>query len=108
MFNLLKVMEICLYENEGNVVLIYEGLLEQICVKISYYIILMVEGSNICDIGYCDWVFVLLFLFFISDCLEKGCDIIDGGVCYNFFGVQGIGIVNLSDFFYVLKGMVFD
>lgn len=28
MFNLLKVMEICLYENEGNVVLIYEGLLE--------------------------------------------------------------------------------
>lgn len=47
----------------------------------------MVEGSNICDIGYCDWVFVLLFLFFISDCLEKGCDIIDGGVCYNFFGV---------------------
>lgn len=28
MFNLLKVMEICLYENEGNVALIYEGLLE--------------------------------------------------------------------------------
>ena len=30
MFNLLKVMEICLYENEGNAELTYEGLLEQI------------------------------------------------------------------------------
>lgn len=47
----------------------------------------MVEGSNICDIGYRDWVFVSLFLSFISDCLEKGRDIIDGGARYNFFGV---------------------
>ena len=30
MFNLLKVMEICLHENEGNAALTYEGLLEQI------------------------------------------------------------------------------
>ncbi len=30
MFNLLKVMEICLHENEANAALTYEGLLEQI------------------------------------------------------------------------------
>ncbi len=52
MFNLLKVMEICLHENEGNAALTYEGLLEQIRAKISHYITLMVEGSNICDIGH--------------------------------------------------------
>lgn len=51
MFNLLKVMEICLHENEGNAALTYEGLLEQIRAKISHYITLMVEGSNICDIS---------------------------------------------------------
>ncbi|MFP1455362.1 hypothetical protein ACLB1O_22695 [Escherichia coli] len=33
MFNLLKVMEICLHENEGNAALTYEGLLEQIRAK---------------------------------------------------------------------------
>lgn len=71
MFNLLKVMEICLYENEGNAELTYEGLLEQIRAKISHYITLMVEGSNICDIGHRDWAPVPLLSSFISDCLEK-------------------------------------
>ncbi len=45
---------------------------------------------------------------FISDCLEKGRDITDGGARYNFSGVQGIGIANLSDSLHALKGMVFD
>lgn len=79
MFNLLKVMEICLHENEGNAALTYEGLLEQIRAKISHYITLMVEGSNICDIGHRDWAPVPLLSSFISDCLEKGRDITDGG-----------------------------
>ena len=108
MFNLLKVMEICLHENEGNATLTYEGLLEQIRAKISHYITLMVEGSNICDIGHRDWAPVPLLSSFISDCLEKGRDITDGGARYNFSGVQGIGIANLSDSLHALKGMVFD
>lgn len=108
MFNLLKVMEICLHENEGNAALTYEGLLEQIRAKISHYITLMVEGSNICDIGHRDWAPVPLLSSFISDCLEKGRDITDGGARYNFSGVQGIGIANLSDSLHALKGMVFD
>lgn len=108
MFNLLKVMEICLHENEGNAALTYEGLLEQIRAKISHYITLMVEGSNICDIGHRDWAPVPLLSSFISDCLEKGRDITDGGARYNFSGVQGIGIANLSDSLHALKGMIFD
>ncbi len=38
----------------------------------------------------------------------KGRDITDGGARYNFSGVQGIGIANLSDSLHALKGMVFD
>lgn len=69
MFNLLKVMEICLHENEGNAALTYEGLLEQIRAKISHYITLMVEGSNICDIGHRDWAPVpLLSSFSVTQC----------------------------------------
>ena len=88
MFNLLKVMEIAMLEN--------------------HYIALMVEGSNICDIGHRDWAPVPLLSSFISDCLESGKDITDGGARYNFSGVQGIGIANLSDSLHALKGLVFE
>ena len=79
MFNLLKVMEIAMLENEGNSTLSYEGLLDHIRAKINHYIALMVEGSNICDIGHRDWAPVPLLSSFISDCLESGKDITDGG-----------------------------
>lgn len=108
MFNLLKVMEIAMQENEGNAALSYEGLLEHIRAKINHYIALMVEGSNICDIGHRDWAPVPLLSSFISDCLETGKDITDGGARYNFSGVQGIGIANLSDSLHALKGLVFE
>ncbi|AMJ68374.1 glycyl radical enzyme [Enterobacter cloacae] len=108
MFNLLKVMEIAMQENEGNAALSYEGLLEHIRAKINHYIALMVEGSNICDIGHRDWAPVPLLSSFISDCLESGKDITDGGARYNFSGVQGIGIANLSDSLHALKGLVFE
>lgn len=101
-------MEISLYENEGNDTLTYEALLAHIRAKISHYITLMVEGSNICDIGHRDWAPVPLLSSFISDCLEKGRDITDGGARYNFSGVQGIGIANLSDSLHALNGLVFD
>ncbi len=108
MFNLLKVMEITLYENEGNPGVTYASLLNQIREKIRHYIALMVEGSNICDIGHRDWAPVPLLSSFVADCLHVGKDITEGGARYNFSGVQGIGIANLSDSLYALKGMVFD
>ncbi|MFN1131123.1 formate C-acetyltransferase [Lelliottia nimipressuralis] len=108
MFNLLKVMEIAMQENEGNTTLSYDELLEHIRTKINHYIALMVEGSNICDIGHRDWAPVPLLSSFISDCLDNGRDITEGGARYNFSGVQGIGIANLSDSLHALKGLVFE
>lgn len=108
MFNLLKVMEIVMLEHEGNAHLTYDGLLASIRDKIRHYIKLMVEGSNICDIGHRDWAPVPLLSSFVEDCIANGKDITDGGARYNFSGVQGIGIANLSDSLHALKGMVFD
>ena len=108
MFNLLKVMELTLLDNEGNTSLTYPQLLEQIREKIRHYVRLMAEGSNICDIGHRDWAPVPLLSSFIDDCLQNGKDITEGGARYNFSGVQGIGIANLSDSLYALKGLVFD
>ncbi len=108
MFNLLKVMEIVMLENESNPDITWDGLINQIRDKIRYYIKLMVEGSNICDIGHRDWAPVPLLSSFIEDCVQNGKDITEGGARYNFSGVQGIGIANLSDSLHALKGMVFE
>ncbi|HHS9671863.1 TPA: formate C-acetyltransferase [Klebsiella michiganensis] len=108
MFNLLKVMEIVMLENESNPDITWDGLINQIRDKIRYYIKLMVEGSNICDIGHRDWAPVPLLSSFIEDCVQHGLDITEGGARYNFSGVQGIGIANLSDSLHALKGMVFE
>ncbi|HBM3187533.1 TPA: formate C-acetyltransferase [Klebsiella oxytoca] len=108
MFNLLKVMEIVMLENESNPDITWDGLINQIRDKIRYYIKLMVEGSNICDIGHRDWAPVPLLSSFIEDCAQHGQDITAGGARYNFSGVQGIGIANLSDSLHALKGMVFE
>ncbi|WP_413536006.1 formate C-acetyltransferase [Rahnella inusitata] len=108
MFNLLKVMELTLHENEGNAAITYPDLVEKIRQKISHYVKLMAQGSNICDIGHRDWAPVPLLSSFIEGCLESGKDITAGGARYNFSGVQGIGIANLSDSLHALKGMVFD
>lgn len=108
MFNLLKVMELTLHENEGNSAITYAELVEQIRQKISHYVKLMAQGSNICDIGHRDWAPVPLLSSFIEGCLKSGKDITAGGARYNFSGVQGIGIANLSDSLHALKGLVFD
>ena len=108
MFNLLKVMEIVMLENESNPDITWDGLINQIRDKIRYYIKLMVEGSNISDIGHRDWAPVPLLSSFIEDCVQHGQDITAGGARYNFSGVQGIGIANLSDSLHALKGMVFE
>lgn len=79
MFNLLKVMEIVMLENESNPDITWDGLIDQIRDKIRYYIKLMVEGSNICDIGHLDWAPVPLLSSFIEDCVQHGQDITEGG-----------------------------
>lgn len=108
MFNLLKVMEITLYENEHNPNISYSRLVAQIEANIKHYVKLMVEGSNICDIGHRNWAPVPLLSSFILDCIENGKDITEGGARYNFSGVQGIGIANLSDSLHALNQMVFE
>ncbi len=108
MFNLLKVMELTMQRHADNPDVTFEQLLEAIRDDIRHYVKLMVQGSNVCDIGHRDWAPVPLLSSFISDCIESGKDITYGGARYNFSGVQGIGIANLSDSLHALKRYVFE
>jgi formate C-acetyltransferase len=101
-------MELVLKRNQFNENVSYESIVDQIRNDMRHYIKLMVEGSNICDIGHRDWAPVPLLSSFIRDCVESGKDVTYGGGRYNFSGVQGIGIANLSDSLHALKRFVFE
>lgn len=45
---------------------------------------------------------------FISDCIEKGVDFVEGGARYNFTGPHGVGVGSVADSMAALKKFVFD
>ena len=107
MFNLLKVLEITLKSFRGDPDVSYERVCERIDDNVRRYVKLMVEGANVCDIGHRDWAPVPLLSALMTDCLENGRDVTEGGARYNLSGVQGIGTANLADSLVALKQIVF-
>lgn len=108
LFNLLKIMEITLHENQNKKDITFNEIIDAIKEKIDEYVKLMVDGCNIVDISHKEFAPVPLLSCFIDNCMETGKDITYGGAKYNFSGVQGIGIANLSDSLYALKKIVFE
>ncbi|MDA8226433.1 MAG: formate C-acetyltransferase, partial [Desulfitobacterium hafniense] len=107
LFNLLKVMEVTLKEKNGNFSDLAE-IIKMIKENIKKYVVFMVEGSNIVEIGHRDFAPTPLLSCFIDSCLEKGMDVSAGGAKYNFSGVQGIGSANLSDSLYAIQKLCFE
>lgn len=108
LFNLLKVMETTLEENKDVESITFDEIVHKIKINLKDYVKYMVEGSNIVDIGHKEFAPVPLLSTLIDNCLQNGKDITYGGAKYNFSGVQGIGIANLSDSLYALKKIVFE
>lgn len=107
LFNLLKIMEITLKESKGQIAT-FDELIGNIKKNISKYVKDMVEGSNIVDESHKEFAPTPLLSSFIEGCIESGKDVTSGGAKYNFSGVQGIGIANLSDSLYTIKKVVYD
>lgn len=108
LFNLLRIMELSMYELKDKIDVTYEELFETIKAKIAYYVELVAKGSDIVDLGHRHYAPTPFLSVLIQDCMEKGKDVTEGGARYNFSGVQGIGEANLSDSLYVIKKMVFE
>lgn len=108
LFNLLKVMEISLKENRNNKKIDFNFIIGDIKKKITHYVKLVCDGSNIVDIGHRKFAPIPMLSCLIDNCLESGKDVTEGGAKYNFSGIQGIGEANLSDSLYALKKIVFE
>lgn len=108
LFNLLRIMELTLYDlcDEKNIT--YKEVLKDIKDKIAFYVKLVATGSDIVDLAHREFAPTPFLSVLIRDCVHKGLDVTEGGARYNFSGIQGIGEANLSDSLYVVKKMVFE
>ncbi|MFA6075788.1 MAG: formate C-acetyltransferase [Negativicutes bacterium] len=107
LFNLLKVLELTIQERNGQFD-DFAALLEAVKANTDKYAELMAEGSNVVEAGHRDHAPTPFLSVFVEDCLDKGADVSAGGARYNFSGVQGIGIANLSDSLYNIKKTCFE
>lgn len=108
MVNLVRIMELSLYELRNVEGISYEEIERYIYNQITHNVELVAKGSNLVDLGHREFAPTPFLSCLIDDCIENGKDVTQGGARYNFSGVQGIGEANLSDSLYVIKKLVFE
>jgi pyruvate formate-lyase/glycerol dehydratase family glycyl radical enzyme len=108
LFNLMRIMELTMYEQENNPDLTYDKFKQAVKDKIDYYVKIVTEGSDVVDLGHRKFAPTPFLSTLILDCIKNGKDVTHGGARYNFSGVQGIGEPNLADSLWVIKQAVFE
>ncbi|MDV0431715.1 formate C-acetyltransferase [Lactiplantibacillus sp. DA1] len=107
LFNLMRIMELSMYELRDQSDLTYEQLRQRILDNIDYYVKVVTKGSDIVDLGHREFAPIPFLSSLVSDCLKNGKDVTAGGARYNFSGIQGIGEPNLADSLYAVRQAVF-
>ena len=102
MFNMLRCLELTLDARPDGYASYeqLEGALED---TIARYVSLMVRGCDTCDLAHRMTSPTPLLSCLVSDCLERGLDVTEGGARYNPSGVQGVGTANLADSLVTLR-----
>lgn len=108
LLNLMRIMELTMYEQENNPDLTYDKFKQAVKDKIDYYVKIVTEGSDVVDLGHRKFAPTPFLSTLILDCIKNGKDVTHGGARYNFSGVQGIGEPNLADSLWVIKQAVFE
>lgn len=108
LFNLMRIMELSLYDLKDQENLTYNDLYQDVLNKIDKYIEIVVKGSNVVDLGHRQFAPIPFLSSLVSDCIENGKDVTEGGARYNFSGIQGIGEPNLADSLYAVRKLVFE
>lgn len=106
MFNLVCCLELTLAEHPEGFAS-YEAVEEALKATVARYVALMVRGCNTCDLAHRMTSPTPLLSCLVSDCLESGRDVTEGGARYNPSGVQGVGTANLADSLETLRRGVF-
>ena len=86
----------------------YEKFFDAYKKQMEYMITLLVNSDNSIDKAHSIRCPLPFLSSMVSDCIEKGKSVQEGGAHYNFTGPQGFGIANMADALYAVKKLVYD
>ncbi len=121
-FNLVKVLEITLHNGTdpgtGKKIGIETGdptdfrsfidLFNAFERQVNYFADIKIEGSNIIDRIFAEYIPAPFLSILIDDCIAEGKDYHDGGARYNTNYIQGVGLGSITDILTSIKYNVFD
>lgn len=76
--------------------------------QVAYFLDIKINGSNIIDMIYADYMPVPFLSVITNDCISKGIDYNAGGSRYNTNYIQGVGIGTVTDSAAAIKYHVYD
>ncbi|MCX6089117.1 MAG: glycyl radical protein [Candidatus Atribacteria bacterium] len=86
----------------------FEEVTEAYCKQQEYFVRQLIPLCNLMERVHTEFVPTPFLSTMISDCIEKGLDVLDGGARFNFTSPQGVGIANVADSLSAIKKMVFE
>jgi len=121
-FNMTKILEITLYNGidpqtgkktgleTGNTEKFstFEELFNAFQKQINYFVDIKIEGSNIIERLYAEYIPAPFLSLLIDDCIASGRDYHGGGPRYNTTYIQGVGMGTITDSLTAIKYHVFD
>lgn len=121
-FNLPKILELTLYNGYDIVskkqiglplgyakdFKSYDELYEAYKKQVEYLIDIKIEGSNIIEKIYAEYMPAPFLSIITNDCISRGKDYNAGGARYNTNYIQGVGIGTITDSLAAIKYNVFD
>lgn len=121
-FNLPKILELTLFNGYDKVsgkqlglklgyakdFETYDELFEAYKKQIEYFVDIKIEGSNIIEKIYADYMPAPFLSIITNDCINKGKDYNAGGARYNTNYIQGVGIGTITDSLAAIKYNVYD
>ncbi len=121
-FNLPKILELTLFNGYDKVsgkqlglqlgyakdFKTYDELFEAYKKQIEHFVNIKIEGSNIIEKIYADYMPAPFLSIITNDCIKKGKDYNAGGARYNTNYIQGVGIGTITDSLAAIKYNVYD
>ncbi len=91
----------CNFEN-------FDDFLKAYTEQMKYFLDLKIEGNNIIERLYANFMPSPFMSLVMNDCIEKGLDYHNGGARYNPTYIQGVGLGSVTDALAAVKYHVFD
>lgn len=122
MFNMVKALELTI--NNGRCLMsgkqigletgyltdykTFEDMEEAYRKQLDYFVEKMISACHLVDRMHAKVLPSPFLSSVISDCIEKGMDVTEGGALYNFSGIQAIQVANIADSLAVIKNAVYE